>query len=85
MDLFEKECIQKLSSLSLTVSGLDYTDVTCYRKDEWNKALANFQHSLKLDQSPINPDPLGAANTSLTCAIILSKLNKYAESIEYAE
>jgi hypothetical protein len=28
---------------------------------------------------------LGAANTSLTCAVILSKLNKYAESIDYAE
>jgi hypothetical protein len=27
---------------------------------------------------------LGAANTSLTCAVILSKLNKYAESIDYA-
>ncbi len=55
------------------------------RKEDWNKALANFKHSLKLDQSPINPDALGAANTSLTCAVILSKLNKYAESIDYAE
>ena len=55
-----------------------------YRKEDWNRALANFKHSLKLDQSPINPDVLGAANTQLTCAVILSKLNKYAESIEYA-
>jgi tetratricopeptide (TPR) repeat protein len=55
------------------------------KKEDWNKALANFKHSLKLDQSPINPDVLGAANTSLTCAVILSKLNKYAESIDYAE
>jgi len=41
--------------------------------------------ALKLDSSPVNPDPLGAANTSLTCAVILSKLNKYAESIDYAQ
>lgn len=55
------------------------------RKEDWNKALENFKVALKLDSSPINPDPLGAANTSLTCAVILSKLNKYAESIDYAQ
>lgn len=40
---------------------------------------------MQLDNSPVNPDPLGAANTSLTCAVILSRLNRYAESIEYAD
>lgn len=55
------------------------------RKEDWMKALENFKVALKLDSSPVNPDPLGAANTSLTCAVILSKLNKYAESIDYAQ
>jgi hypothetical protein len=32
----------------------------------------------------VNPDPIGAANTSLTCAVILSKLNRYAESNDFA-
>jgi tetratricopeptide (TPR) repeat protein len=54
------------------------------KKEDWNKALEYFKVSLKLDSSPVNPDPLGAANTSLTCAVILSKLNKYAESIDFA-
>ena len=40
--------------------------------------------ALKLDNSPVNPDLLGAPNTSLTCAVILSKLNKYVDSIDYA-
>jgi len=41
--------------------------------------------ALKLDNSPVCPDAIGAANTSLTCAVILSKLNKYSESIEQAQ
>jgi hypothetical protein len=40
---------------------------------------------MNLDNSPVNPDPVGAANTSLTCAVILSKLNRYSESIDYAQ
>lgn len=39
---------------------------------------------MQLDNSPVNPDPVGAANTSLTCAVILSKLNRYSESVDYA-
>ncbi len=63
-----------------------YKNLATYhqRKEDWGRALENFKVALKLDSSPINPDPLGAANTSLTCAVILSKLNKYAESIDYA-
>jgi hypothetical protein len=81
----EKECFQKFSTLPSEVRKFLFNSKYIYRKEDWNKALANFKHSLKLDQSPINPDVLGAANTSLTCAVILSKLNKYAESIDYAE
>ena len=58
--------------------------ITVCRKEDWAKALDYFKISLKLDNSIINPDPLGAANTSLTCAVILSKLNRYAESIDFA-
>jgi tetratricopeptide (TPR) repeat protein len=58
--------------------------IVVYRKEDWTKALDYFKISLKLDNSIINPDPLGAANTSLTCAVILSKLNRYAESIDFA-
>ena len=44
-----------------------------------------FKISLKLDNSPVNPDEMGSANTNLTCAVILSKLNRYSESIEHAQ
>ena len=56
-----------------------------YRNQEWPKVLDYFKMALKLDNSPISPDPMGAASTSLTCAVILSKLNKYSESIEQAQ
>ena len=55
------------------------------RNEDWNKALDYFKISLKLDTSEKSPDPLGAANTSLTCAVILSKLNRYSDSIDYAQ
>lgn len=82
MDSTTQRCLQKpctlQSKVCLIIKHL-------YRKEDWIKALEYFKVSLKLDNSTINPDPLGAANTSLTCAVILSKLNKYAESIDYAQ
>ena len=51
------------------------------KKEEWTKAFDCFKVALKLEKDLKE----NTANTSLTCAVILSKLNRYAESIEFAQ
>ena len=50
------------------------------RKEDWVKAYDCFRVALKLEKDLKE----NTANTSLTCAVILSKLNRYAESIDHA-
>jgi len=51
------------------------------RNEEWLKAFDCFKVALKLERSLEE----NSANTALTCAVILSKLDRYGESIDYAQ
>ncbi|CDW88809.1 UNKNOWN [Stylonychia lemnae] len=50
-------------------------------KEDWSKAFDCFKVALKLEKDLRE----NSSNTALTCAVILSKLNRYAESIDYAQ
>jgi hypothetical protein len=52
-----------------------------YRKEDWVKSFDCFRVAMKHEKD-LNEN---TANTSLTCAVILSKLNRYADSIDYAQ
>ena len=51
------------------------------RKEDWQKSYDSFKVALKLEKDLKE----NTANTSLTCAVILSKLNRYADSIDFAQ